>query len=74
MKNLLSKKAVFGIAILAGMIVSTANTQPANAQMMDILKNALGGQLPAIQNGYNDPYNSYNDPYNNYGNTLNFQS
>lgn len=64
MKNLRSRKALFGIAMLAGMILSTANTQPANAQMMDILKNALGGQLPAVQN-------SYNDPYNNYGNTLN---
>lgn len=70
MKKTVSKKTLFGIAILAGFIVSTSTAQPASAQMMDILKNALGGQLPAAQSqyGYSDPSS---DPYNNYGNTLN---
>ena len=66
MKKLVNRKPLFGIAILAGMIVSTTNAQPANAQMMDMLRNALGGQLPAAQTQYD-----YNDPYNNYGNNLN---
>ncbi len=66
MKKLVNRKTLFGIAILAGMIVSTANAQPANAQMMDILKNALGGQLQGAQAQY-----GYGDPFNNYGNALN---
>lgn len=66
MKNLVKRKPLVAAAILAGMIVSISTAQPAEAQMLDILKNALGGQLPAAQNQY-----GYNDPYNNYGSSLN---
>ncbi len=66
MRKLANRKPLLAAAIMAGMIVSISNAQPANAQMMDILRNALGGQLPAVQNQY-----GYSDPYNNYGSGLN---
>lgn len=56
--------AVFGVALLTGMIVSTAAAQPAKAQFADILRNALGGQLTG--NTVGDPYG-----YDSYGNTAN---
>lgn len=60
--------ALLGIAILAGTILSTSAAQPANAQIADILKNALGGQLSG--SNYNDPYGN-NYGYDNYSNSLN---
>ncbi|HNB23364.1 MAG TPA: hypothetical protein PKZ32_13120 [Candidatus Melainabacteria bacterium] len=56
---------LLGIAILAGMILSTSTAQPAQAQIADILKNALAGQL----NGSN-----VNDPNLNYGDYSDSQS
>lgn len=64
----MKKSALIGIAILAGMIVSTSNAQPANAQIADILRNALGGQLPGVANTFNDPYG--NGSYNGYDSSL----
>lgn len=59
---------LLGIALLAGTIVSTSCAQPANAQIADILKNALGGQLAG--SNFNNPY-AYNNGYDAYGNPLN---
>ncbi|HEX2614947.1 MAG TPA: hypothetical protein VHL10_05590, partial [Nitrososphaera sp.] len=59
--------ALLGIAILAGTILTTSAAQPASAQIADILKNALGGQLTG--SNYNDPYGN-NYGYDNYGNSL----
>lgn len=74
----MKKHALLGVAFIAGMILSTSVPQPANAQLADILKNALGGQLAG--SNFNDPYNNpayngynnynYND-FNNYDGTLN---
>jgi len=75
----MKRSALFGIALLAGMIVSTSNAQPAQAQFMDALKNALAGQLTGSQNFSADPFNngfsnSFNDPYNNSFNNNGFNS
>lgn len=71
-KNERKTGPLFGIAILAGMIVSTSSAQPANAQIADILKNALVGQLAGTN--YNDPYgygSGYSDSgFGSYGNSL----
>ncbi len=78
----MKKRALLGVAVIAGMILSTSTAQPAHAQLADILKNALGGQLTG--SNYSDPYynpaysdnsnyNNYND-YNNYGGTVNGSS
>ncbi|MBA3858503.1 MAG: hypothetical protein C0507_16470 [Cyanobacteria bacterium PR.3.49] len=73
----MKKRALLGIALLAGLVVSTSNAQPANAQIMDALKNALVGQLGGgasnllgggagnILNGASSNFN--NNPYNQYG-------
>lgn len=60
--------AFFGFALMTGMIISTSTAQPAHAQIADILKNALGGQLTG--NSVGSPY-GYNDyGYDSYGNSL----
>ncbi len=67
----MKKRALLGVAVLAAMgtILTTSSLQPAQAQMLDILKNALGGQQqPATNSYYNAPYNN---SYNNYGGSLN---
>jgi len=80
----MKKRALFGIALLAGIVVSTLNAQPAHAQFMDALKNALVGQLGggasnlsggASPNLYNDPYNQFGSQFgsqfgNQFGNQL----
>lgn len=61
----MKKNAVLGVVVLAGILFSTSSAQPANAQMLDVLKNALGGQIPGLTNNSGYPANVYNNPYYN---------
>lgn len=54
----MKKRALLGIALLAGIVVSTSNAQPASAQIMDALKDALVGQLSG-----GGAYSQYGDQY-----------